>query len=117
MQDDLMCEYKKYETVQEMWLALKDKFGGTSTTKLRRLTIKFDFYRKRPNHTMRQHLREMSNMARQLKSAGHVLTNEQQVQAVIRALPDTWEHTKVNMTYNENIKTFNYIEHHLELKL
>ncbi|XP_024036182.1 uncharacterized protein LOC112096753 [Citrus clementina] len=82
MQDDLMCEYEKYEkyeTAQEMWLALKDKFGGTSTTKLKRLTIKFDSYRKRTNHTMRQHLREMLNMVRELKSAGHVLTDEQQV--------------------------------------
>ncbi|KAH9686018.1 hypothetical protein KPL70_014192 [Citrus sinensis] len=93
-QDDLMCEYEKYETAQEMWLAQKDKFGGTSTTKLRRLTIKFDSYRKHPNHTMRQHLREMSNMVRELKSAGHVLTDEQLVQAVIRSLPDTWEHMK-----------------------
>ena len=47
MQDDLMCEFEKDETIQEIWLALKDKFGGTSTTKLRRLTIKFDSYWKR----------------------------------------------------------------------
>ena len=79
MQDDVMCEYEKYETAQEMWLALKDKFGGTSTTKLRRLTIKFDSYRKRSNHTMRDHLREMSNMVRELRSAGHIMTNEQHV--------------------------------------
>ena len=89
MQDDLMCEYEKYETAQEMWLAQKDKFGGTSTTKLRRLMIKFDSYRKRPNHTMRQHLREMSNMVRELKYAGHILTDEQQVHVVTRSLPDT----------------------------
>ena len=74
-----MCEDEKYETTQEMWLTLKDKFGGTSTTKLRRLTIKFDSYWKQPNHTIRQHLREMSNMVCELKSAGHVLTDEQQV--------------------------------------
>ena len=74
-----MCEYEKYETAQEMWLALKDKFSGSSTTKLKRLTIKFNFYRKHSNHTMRQHMREMSNMVRELKSTGHVLTNEQQV--------------------------------------
>ena len=87
MQDHLMCEYKKYETTQEMWLALKDKFGGTSTTKLRRIMIKFDSYRKRPNHTMRQHLKEMSNMVRELQSVGHVLTDEQQVQAVTKSYP------------------------------
>ena len=112
-----MCEYEKYETAQEMWLALKDKFGGTSITKLRRLTIKFDFYRKHPNHTMRQHMREMSNMVHELKSAGHVLTDEQEVQAMIKSLPNTWEHMKVNETHNENIRTFKDIERHLELKV
>ena len=53
MDDDLMCMYEDYETAQDMWIALKDKYGGTSTTKLRRLTIKFDTYRKRQNHTMK----------------------------------------------------------------
>ena len=56
-------------------------------------------------------------MVRELKSAGHILTDEQHVQAVIRSLPDTWEHMKVNMIHNENIKTFKDIEHHLELEV
>ena len=56
MQDDFICKFKKYETTQEMWLTLKDKFGGTSTTKLRRLTIKFDSCRKCPNYTMSQNI-------------------------------------------------------------
>ncbi|KAK0598685.1 hypothetical protein LWI29_036999 [Acer saccharum] len=99
-----------------MWIALKDKFGGTSTTKLRRLTIKFDTYRKRQNHDMRQHLREMSNMIRELKSAGHTLTDEQQIQAVIRSLPNSWENMKINMTHNDNIKTFDDISRHVELE-
>ena len=89
MQNDLMCEFDKYEIAQEMWLALKDMFGGTSTTKLRRLTIKFDSYWKHQNHTRRQHLREMSNIVRELKSVGHMLTDEQLVQAVIRSLPNS----------------------------
>ena len=53
MTDALMCEKEGFGTAQDMWIALKDKFGGTSTTKLRRLTIKFDTYRKRQNHDMR----------------------------------------------------------------
>ncbi|KAI9096332.1 hypothetical protein K1719_026051 [Acacia pycnantha] len=32
---------------------LKDKFGGTSTTELRRLTIKFDAYKLRGNNAMK----------------------------------------------------------------
>ena len=42
MQNDLLCEFEEYETAYSLWIALKDKFGGTSATKLRRLTIKFD---------------------------------------------------------------------------
>ncbi|GAV65379.1 UBN2_3 domain-containing protein [Cephalotus follicularis] len=56
MQDDLMCEFEGFKTTEEIWVALKDKFGGTSATKLRRLTVKFDAYRKRQNCSMRQHL-------------------------------------------------------------
>ena len=52
MQDDSICKFKKCETTQEMCLTLKDKFGGTSTTKLRRLTIKFESCQKCPNYTM-----------------------------------------------------------------
>ena len=116
MTDALMCENEGFDTAQDMWIALKDKFGGTSTTKLRRLTIKFDTYRKRQNHDMRQHLREMSNMIRELKSAGHTLTDEQQIQAVIRSLPNSWENIKINMTHNDNIKTFDDISRHVELE-
>ena len=89
MADGLMCIYESYDTAHDIWLALKDKFGGTSTTKLRRLTIKFDTYRKRQDQNMRQHLREMSNMIRVLKNAGHVLTDEQQVQAVLQSLSNS----------------------------
>ena len=115
MQDDLMCEFEKYDNAQEIWLALKDKFGGTLTTKLKRFTIKFDSYQNHQNHTIRQRLKEMSNMIRELKAAEHIMTDEQQVQAVIRSLHDSREHMKVNMSRNENTKKFNNIEHPLEL--
>ena len=97
-------------------MALKDTFGGTLATKLRKLTIKFDTYKKRPNHIMVQHLKEMSNMNRELKSAGHTLIDEQHIQAMIRSLPNSWEHIKIHMTRNENINTFNNIAHHLKLE-
>jgi len=116
MENDVMREFRKYDLAKEMWIALKQKFGGTSVTKLRQLTIRFDTYKKRPNHSMRQHLREMSNMISELKDAGHVLTDEQQLQAVIRSLPHTWEHMKVNLTHNESIKTLNDAARHLELE-
>ena len=40
-EDDFMCEYEEYQMAHQIWNALKDKYGSTSTTKLRRLTIKF----------------------------------------------------------------------------
>ena len=106
MQNDMLCEFEEFETAYSLWIALKEKFGGTSATKLRPLTIKFNTYKKRSNTTMRQHLREMRNLIRELKVAGHVLSDEQQVQAVIRSLPHSWEHMKLNLTHNESIITF-----------
>ena len=114
MNDDLVYEYLQYQTAHAMWVALRENFGGTTVSKLRQLTIKFDSYKKVPNKSMKQHLRDMSNMILELKSTGHALTDEQQVQDMIRSLPHSWEHMKVNMTHNENIKTFANIVRHLE---
>jgi gag-polypeptide of LTR copia-type len=116
MKNDVMREFRQYEVAKEMWLALKQKFDGTSVTKLRQFTIKFDTYKKRHNHSMRQHLREMSNMISELKDADHILTDEQQVQAVISSLSHTWKHMKVDLTHNEGIKTLNDAVRHLELE-
>ena len=116
MQDDLLIEYEVYQTAHEMWKDLKEKYGGLSTTKLRELVMKFGNYKMRLNHTIK-HLREMKRIIRELKTPGHVLTDEQQVEAVIRSLPKSWEHMVVNMTHNESVKTFNDIVHHLELKV
>lgn len=82
MQDDIICQIEHYDT----WMALKDKFGGTSAIKLRRLAIKLNLYKKSNKHFMSQYLREISNMIRELKSIGYVIFDEQQVQAVIQSL-------------------------------
>ncbi|CAA7035581.1 unnamed protein product [Microthlaspi erraticum] len=116
MQDDLMCEFEEYETAKGMWEALKEKFGATSATKLRRLNQRFSDYKKRPNLSMRQHLRVMSNMIRELKNAGQIMSDEQQVQAVLRSLPESWDHMRMQMTHNVNVKTFEDISRHLELE-
>ena len=59
----------------------------------------------------------MKRIIRELKTPGHVLTDEQQVEAVIRSLPKSWEHMVVNMTHNQSAKTFDDIVHHLELEV
>ena len=79
------------------------------------MTLKFDAYKKQSNHTIRQHLTIMSKMISELRGACHELTNEHLVQAVIRSLPSTWEHLRINLTHNDNIKTFDDVARHVEL--
>jgi hypothetical protein len=77
--------------------------------------MKFDSYKMRSKHTMKQHLRVMSIMICELKTAGNNLTDEHQVQAVIRSLPSSWETMSPKMKHNENIKSFDDVARHLEL--
>ena len=72
-----MREFREYEITKDMWSAFFERFGGTSITKLRPLTIKFDTYKKHPENNMKKHLRQISNMISELKDAGHTLTDEQ----------------------------------------
>ena len=116
MHNDLIGKFEQYTTVQDMWKALKLRYEGTSATILHGLTMKFDSYKMHSEHMMKQHLRAMSSMIRKLKSAGNNLTDKQQVQAVIRSLPSSWETMCQNLTHNENIKTFDDVTHHLELE-
>uniref|UniRef100_A0A2N9HTN5 Integrase catalytic domain-containing protein n=1 Tax=Fagus sylvatica TaxID=28930 RepID=A0A2N9HTN5_FAGSY len=82
MHDDLIGEYEAFQNAKDMWDQLKFDFGGTSTTRLRSLVLKFEVYRKNPKHTMTEHLRMMSGAIHDLKAARNVLTDEQQVQAL-----------------------------------
>ena len=54
-------------------------------------------------------------MISELRVAGHEMLNEQQVQAMIHSLPSHWEHMRVNLTHNDNIKTFDDVARHVEL--
>lgn len=56
-----------------LWVALKDKFDGISATKFRKLTIKFNIYKKGSTQETLYHLREISNMVKELKSTRHNL--------------------------------------------
>ena len=95
---------------------MKLQYGGTSTTRLCQLTLKFDGYKKRQNHTMRQYLTVMSNMISELTAVRHDMIDEQQVQAMIHSLPSHWEHMRVNLTHNGKIKTFGDVTRHVELE-
>ena len=45
MHNDLIGEFESYGTAQDMWITLKEKFGRTTVTQLRALTLKFDTFR------------------------------------------------------------------------
>ena len=55
-------------------------------------------------------------MISELRVVGQEITDETQVQAMIRSLPSNWEHMRVNLTHNDNIKTFDDVDRHVELK-
>ena len=77
MHNDLIGEFESYGTAQDMWISLKEKFGGTTVTRLRALTLKFDTFRMQRGDSMQEHLRKMSAMDCELKAAGNNLTDEQ----------------------------------------
>ncbi|KAK2994524.1 hypothetical protein RJ640_010802 [Escallonia rubra] len=116
LQNDLIGQYDELPTCKALWEQLKFSFGGTSTTRLRSLVIKFEEYTKDPKHTMSEHLRVMSNMIGKLRDAGHALTDEQQVRAVIRSLPTSWANMKHILTHSENIKNFSDVSQHVILE-
>ena len=53
MRNDIMLRFERHRSAQTVWDFMKVQYGGTSTTRLRQLTLKFDDYKKRQNHTMR----------------------------------------------------------------
>ncbi|GAV81340.1 UBN2_2 domain-containing protein [Cephalotus follicularis] len=116
MYDDLIAAYEHCATTKEMWDQLRFDFGGTYVTRLRSLVLKFEIYKKDPKNSMTEHLRIMSAMIRDLKNAGNALSDEQQVQAMIRFLPDSWVSMRQILTHNENIKNFADVSRHVELE-
>ncbi|KAL0456747.1 UNVERIFIED_CONTAM: hypothetical protein Slati_1013900 [Sesamum latifolium] len=86
-------------------------------TRLRALTLRFNQYVLDPKHSMIQYLDVMKDMIRELQNAGCELSDEQQVLAVLRSLPEqTWGHVKLVLTHNEQIKTFDSVASHLKLE-
>ena len=87
MRNDIMLRFERHLPAQIVWDIVKIQYGETFTTRLYQLTLKFDGYKKCHNHIMRQHFMVMFNTISELKVVEHKMTNEQQIQAVIRSLP------------------------------
>ena len=47
MRNDIMLHFEIHRSAQTIWDVVKIRYGGTSTTRLRQLTLKFDGYKKR----------------------------------------------------------------------
>ena len=60
---------------------------GNSTQHKR--DLEFNTNKLCPSTSMERHLREMSLIIRELKNANSIITDEQQVQAVIRSFPNS----------------------------
>ena len=116
MHKNLIIEFEDHATAHAMWDTLKLKYGVTSATRLGGLNIKFESCKIRPNHTMKQHLKMMSTIIRELKVACNNLTEEQNIEVGIRSLPDLLETMVISMTHNKNIKTLMISHGHLELE-
>ena len=67
MQDGILIKYEVYQNAYEMWQVLKEKYGGLSATKQRKLVMKFGNYKMWLNHTMKQHLKEMKKNEESLR--------------------------------------------------
>ena len=52
MHNDLIGKFESYGTAQDMWIALKAKFGVTMVTRLRALTLKFDTFKMQRGDSM-----------------------------------------------------------------
>jgi hypothetical protein len=55
-------------------------------------------------------------MISELKDIGYTLMDEQEIQVVICSLPHNWEHIKMHLTLNENIKMMEDAICHIELE-
>ena len=49
MRNDIMLRFERHRLTQSVWDVIKIWYGGTSTTRLHQLTLKFDGYKKRQN--------------------------------------------------------------------
>jgi hypothetical protein len=101
MRNDIMLCFERHHLAQFVWDTVKIQYGETFTIRLCQLTLKFNSYKKRQNQTMRQHLTVMANVISELRGAGHEMTDEQQVQTVIRfcqAIGNTYVLTLPTMT-------------------
>ena len=90
--EDLIGEFEACLTAKDMWDKLRVGFSQTSLTRLRILHLKWMHYKMDSTHTVVEHLRTMSAMACDLKSARREISKEEQVLNVIRALLSQLEH-------------------------
>ncbi|CAO2830762.1 unnamed protein product [Amaranthus hypochondriacus] len=119
MHDDLIGQFEVYPTAKDMWDNLKDTFGKTSATRLRTLHLSWLQYKIDSSRSVPEHIRAMSAMLRDLGAGGIEISEYEQVNNVIRSLPDNddrWSPFKALMSHNVNLKSFTEIARHVEMQ-
>ncbi|KAL5731755.1 hypothetical protein ACHQM5_004455 [Ranunculus cassubicifolius] len=115
MRNDLMLRFEKHKSPKSLWDDVKLQLGGTPATRRRQLMLNFNLFKKLPHTTMEEHLATMSNMIKELWRNGQALSDEEQVLAVIRSLPPSWENIRTSLTQDDNIRNFDDVSKHLVL--
>ena len=77
MHNDFLSKFEQYATASEMWQALTNKYVVVSSTKLYELNMKFNIYKKKTHHSMKQDLRTMSTMICELRATRINMPDEQ----------------------------------------
>ena len=119
MHDDLIDKFEGGPTAKDIWDKLKFRLGQTFVTRFRTLHLKWVQYEIDTTRTMVEHLRTMSDLARDLKVAGRKIFDQEQVLNATQALPKVHEHWKnieLIMIYAEHLRTFVEIQSHLEME-
>ena len=116
VEDDILYEFACYATSMQLWDALRNRFGVYTPVQLSALHIALESYKMNPQHTIRQHMRHMTNMLTELQEAGQVLTESQKIHAIFRSLPDSWEPMRMQLAHSENINTVDAVRRHIEFE-
>lgn len=77
MDNAIMCEFKKYDLVRDIWSLLKKRYDRRFIIDLIALIIKLDTYKKYSDHDIKKRLKFMSKMVNELRDASHILIEKQ----------------------------------------
>ena len=100
----------------KLWNALRKMFGGVSLTKLRSLTIKFDTYKKRLDHTMKKTSKRDVQYDQWIEWFWLCVDRGAKDSSCHLFFAQHWEHMRMHLTHSRNIRNFKDAAWYLELE-